>query len=88
MCPPPISSSAGTASVRNGSADQVRAGGTVGTGVEWAFAPQWTAKLEYLYVDLATASDVAIGTVTGAVIDHDHRLTENIVRVGVNFRFD
>jgi outer membrane immunogenic protein len=72
----------------NGSANQVRAGGTVGTGVEWAFAPQWTAKLEYLYVDLATASDVAIGTVTGAVIDHDHRLTENIVRVGVNFRFD
>ena len=60
----------------------------MGAGVEWAFAPQWTTKLEYLYVDLATASDVSIGTVTGAVIDHDHSLTENIVRVGVNFRFD
>ena len=72
----------------NGSADQVRAGGTVGAGVEWAFLPQWTARFEYLYVDLATASDVAIGTVTGAVIDHDHHLTENVLRVGVNFRFD
>jgi opacity protein-like surface antigen len=50
--------------------------------------PQWTARFEYLYVDLATASDVAIGTVTGAVIDHDHHLTENVLRVGVNFRFD
>jgi outer membrane immunogenic protein len=72
----------------NGSADQVRAGWTAGAGVEWAFARQWTAKLEYLYVDLATASDVAVGPVTGAVIDHDHSLTENIVRVGANFRFD
>jgi outer membrane immunogenic protein len=71
----------------NGSADQVRAGWTAGVGVEWAFAPQWTAKLEYLYVDLATASDVAVGTVNGAVINHDHSLTENVVRVGVNFRF-
>jgi outer membrane immunogenic protein len=69
----------------NGSADQVRSGWTAGAGVEWAFARQWTAKLEYLYVDLATASDVAVGT---AVIDHDHSLTENIVRVGVNFRFN
>jgi outer membrane immunogenic protein len=72
----------------NGSADQVRAGWTAGVGAEWAFARQWTAKLEYLYVDLATASDVAVGPVTGAVIDHDHSLTENIVRVGANFRFD
>jgi outer membrane immunogenic protein len=72
----------------NGSADQIRAGWTAGTGVEWAFAPQWTGRLEYLFVDLATASDVAIGTVTGAVINHNHSLTENIVRVGVNFRFN
>jgi outer membrane immunogenic protein len=72
----------------NGSADQIRAGLTAGMGVEWAFAPKWTGKLEYLFVDLATASDVAVGTVTGAVINHDHSLTENIVRAGVNFRFN
>src|SRR6202000_1731518 len=28
-----------------------RLGWTVGAGVEYAFAPQWTAKLEYNYMD-------------------------------------
>ena len=27
-------------------------GWTAGAGVEWAFLPNWTAKVEYLYVDL------------------------------------
>ena len=33
-----------------------QAGWTVGAGVEWAFAENWTAKLEYLYVDLGNAT--------------------------------
>jgi opacity protein-like surface antigen len=31
-------------------------GWTAGVGVEYAFAPNWTAKAEYLFVDLANAS--------------------------------
>ena len=30
-------------------------GWTAGAGVEYAFAPNWTAKVEYLFVDLANA---------------------------------
>ena len=29
---------------------------TVGAGVEFAFAPQWSAKIEYLYVDLGSVT--------------------------------
>ena len=36
----------------NTSSTQV--GWTVGGGVEWAFAPNWSAKLEYLYYDLGS----------------------------------
>lgn len=31
-----------------------RWGWTAGGGVEWAFAPNWSIKAEYLYVDLGT----------------------------------
>ena len=34
---------------------ETRVGWTVGAGVEYAFAPQWTAKLEYNYMDFGNA---------------------------------
>ncbi len=54
-----------------------QAGWTAGAGVEAAFAPNWTAKVEYLYVDFAGLS------VPGATVT----LTENLVRAGVNYKF-
>jgi outer membrane immunogenic protein len=38
------------------SASTTRGGDTVGAGVEWLFAPGWSAKAEYLYYDLGTVS--------------------------------
>jgi len=58
-------------------------GWTAGAGVEGAFLPNWTARIEYLYVNLGTAScGVAV---CGAVASIP--LTENIVRAGVNYKF-
>ena len=34
------------------SSDDIKTGYTLGGGVEWAFAPNWSLKTEYLYVDL------------------------------------
>jgi outer membrane immunogenic protein len=67
-------------------------GWTIGGGVEWAFLPNWTAKAEYLYVDVpgtsftsANSNPVAFPTST---ITHTHGdLTENIVRIGANYKF-
>jgi outer membrane immunogenic protein len=71
-----------------------RFGWTLGAGAEWMFAPNWTAKIEYLHVDLGSFSDVsynlnlASGVVnTNGFIAHHHRVTEDIARVGVNYKF-
>ena len=66
-------------------------GWTVGGGAEWAFAPRWSVKAEYLYVDLDTTSFASINSnpvqFPHASIVHSHSLTENVGRFGVNYRF-
>jgi outer membrane immunogenic protein len=54
-------------------------GWTAGVGAEYDFAPHWSAKIEYLYIDLANSNFV----ITGA----SHGLSFGIVRAGVNYRF-
>ncbi len=61
-------------------------GWIVGAGVEFAFADNWTAKVEYLYTDLGnmTCSSTAnCGPSAPVTVS----LNENIVRAGVNFKF-
>jgi outer membrane immunogenic protein len=64
-------------------------GWTVGTGVEWKFAPDWSVKAEYLYVGLGTQSAAItyeygkqFSSLTSTVDGHD-----NIFRFGVNYMF-
>jgi outer membrane immunogenic protein len=54
-------------------------GWTVGGGIEVGFTPNWSAKAEWLYLDL---SDSAY-SLTGA----NHGLQTNLLRFGVNYRF-
>ena len=61
-------------------------GWTAGGGVEWMFAPHWSAKLEYLYVDL-TSSGI-YGAYTGWELGNNHHPEINVVRVGVNYLFN
>jgi outer membrane immunogenic protein len=61
-------------------------GWTAGAGVEYAFFGNWSAKAEYLYIDLASAScstAANCGTATGSSV----AFTENVVRGGFNYRF-
>ena len=61
-------------------------GWTAGAGVEFAFFGNWSAKAEYLYIDLASASCSTVancGTATGSSV----AFTENVVRGGLNYRF-
>ena len=64
--------------------DQTNAGWTLGGGVEVALVGNWTAKAEYLYVDLGTAG---CGAVCGLPAGNNVSLTTNIVRGGINYRF-
>jgi opacity protein-like surface antigen len=67
-------------------------GWTVGAGVEGAFAPHWTAKVEYLFVDLANGTcttDCAITNPNGAPLIPNIavKFNESMVRAGVNYKF-
>jgi outer membrane immunogenic protein len=59
-------------------------GWTVGAGVEGVIAGNWTAKLEYLYVDLGTVSG---SFATNLVSNFSSRITDNILRAGINYKF-
>jgi outer membrane immunogenic protein len=61
-----------------------QAGWTAGAGLEYAVTPNWSAKVEYLFVDLGNASCGAAncgGTTTAVSLD------ENVIRGGFNYRF-
>ncbi len=60
------------------------AGWTVGAGIEFAIAGNWTAKAEYLYVDLGKFN---CGISCGAAATDNVSFTTNLVRAGVNYRF-
>jgi outer membrane immunogenic protein len=63
-------------------------GWTVGGGVEFALAPHWTVKAEYLYVDLGSKEynfyerSGGWQRITGTAA-----VTASITRVGANFKF-
>ena len=61
-------------------------GWTAGGGVEFALTPNWTAKVEYLYVDLGSQSCPA-GSCSYSGPATTVSLTENVVRAGINYKF-
>jgi outer membrane immunogenic protein len=75
------------------SADDLRVGYTVGAGIEGAIGGNWTARLEYLYVDLGRTSGsfaTTIAALGGGTLtsNYSSRITDNVLRVGVNYKFD
>jgi outer membrane immunogenic protein len=70
----------------------VRTGWTAGGGVEWAFLPNWSAKVEYLYTDLSSNNDnntFFFNPVTGALFTPINRHRKfHTVRAGVNYHFN
>ncbi len=65
------------------SVNDTRTGWTAGGGVEWAFLPNWSAKLEYLYTDLK-GNDGSTWSNWGAT----QHTKFHTVRVGVNYHFN
>jgi outer membrane immunogenic protein len=67
----------------------IRVGWTVGAGIEGMITQNWTAKLEYLYMDLGSFSGgtytLAPLSVIGARVDSDFR--DHILRAGINYKF-
>jgi outer membrane immunogenic protein len=70
------------------SASRMRTGWTVGTGVDWAFAPHWSATLEYNYYDFGedgvvlTSAPPLTRVTISSLKDTIHAVT-----AGVNYHF-
>jgi outer membrane immunogenic protein len=67
------------------SAGETRSGWTIGGGVEWGFAQQWSAKLEYNYLDFGNEHYAGVVNVDPASLDIDTQV--HLVKLGVNYRF-
>ena len=78
---------AGQDGVLGTATDQWRAGWTIGGGVEAMFAPNWSAKIEYLYADFGTGAATSY-TPTGGVSVGASERNVNMVRGGVNYHFN
>jgi outer membrane immunogenic protein len=84
------------AAIESGSFNTTKLGWTVGGGVEWTLWNGWSAKGEYLFVSLPTASMAGTNlaafvpriTFPTNVFTHSADLDANIVRVGLNYKFD
>jgi outer membrane immunogenic protein len=75
--------------------NDARIGWTAGGGLEWMFAPNWSAKVEYLYYDLGTASAANVlsaavpagSLLYGAFYKTSTHFNGQVVRAGLNYHF-
>ena len=69
--------------------DGTQVGWTVGAGVEASIGGNWTAKVEYLYLDLGNFHSTAVlaGNSPPSRVEFSSHVTDHIARVGVNYRF-
>ncbi|WP_170149624.1 outer membrane protein [Rhodoplanes roseus] len=68
--------------------ENTRWGWTLGAGIEYAFAPNWSAKIEYNYLDLGNeevtfAFNPNLSSTYAATLDQ----SLHIVKAGINYRF-
>lgn len=71
---------------------KVKAGWAAGAGAEWMFANNWSAKVEYLHIDLGNVSmtntaALSFPSLGGSSVNYTWKTQENIVRAGVNYHF-
>jgi len=68
----------------NGSQRDTKAGWTAGGGLEVGLTKSWTAKAEYLHLDLGTATFMGAASGTNTL---NVPITDNILRAGLNYRW-
>jgi outer membrane immunogenic protein len=64
------------------SSSDTRVGWTVGAGVERKFSPNWSGKLEYLYMDFGSKTYFS-GTLNQASVS----FRDHVARAGINYQF-
>lgn len=75
---------ASPAAVLSASESHVHSGWTIGGGLEYLFAPAWSAKIEYMFADYGSA------TYGGAIIPGGFGISATVhtIKGGINYHFD
>jgi outer membrane immunogenic protein len=70
--------------------ERTKAGWTAGAGIESHLAGNWTAKIEYLHMDFGSASTATAdnANATPITLGMNARITDDILRVGLNYRIN
>jgi outer membrane immunogenic protein len=76
----------------NGLQNSTEFGWTAGAGIEFAVADNWTARVEYLFVDLGNATCNNLNTcgndaLGGPAANQTVKFDANLIRVGVDYLF-
>jgi outer membrane immunogenic protein len=67
-------------------ASQFNTGWTAGGGIDYAYAPNWIVRAEYLFVDTDLSLSGAL-TGSGGTLTYTGPLKQNIIRTGFNCKF-
>jgi outer membrane immunogenic protein len=78
--------------VSGGFDNNTKVGWTAGAGIEAAFADNWTARLEYLAIDLqngtcSTPNNCGLNTGPVAAVNDTVKFTTSLIRVGLDYKF-
>jgi outer membrane immunogenic protein len=80
-----------TAFILSGSQDSTKVGWAAGAGVEYGITQNWSLGVEYLHLDLGTATVTAPVTVPAGfpamTISANQRFSDEILRGMINYRF-
>jgi outer membrane immunogenic protein len=75
------------AATSTGSRSDTLFGWTAGGGIEWAFAPNWSVKGEYLYAQFDRKTTAMTPIAATLLQNYSDRLALSVARVGVNYHF-
>ena len=67
--------------------DKVMVGWSAGGGIEWMFAPGWSAKAEYAYFDFGKVHVAGASSVPGEFYRQSVDVTTHTAKVGINYRW-
>ena len=70
---------------------ETRSGWTIGAGAEYGFWNNWSARLEYDFLDFGTASvgrTFTSGSLIGTTATRDNELHVHVVKAALNYRFN
>jgi iron complex outermembrane receptor protein len=79
---------AGNAVITGFQNELTQVGWALGAGLEGHLVGNWTGKIEYLRMDFGSAAAYPVPSGATVATALNTRIADNIVRVGVNYRFD